>query len=259
MESKFTFAQNVIKEAGKLLLQQMEDIFDITVKSTNDDIVTSVDVAIQTFLMQKITVSYPKDHFLAEESDNQQAISDGNVWVIDPIDGTLNFVTQKSDFAIMLAYFEQGVGQFGLIYDVMADKLYAGGGIFPVTCNGRELPVFDGRPLNQSLVACNTGMIVQNDHNILAVLQNALGIRNYGCAGLSMAKVLNNQLWAYFSNVYPWDYAAASILGQSLGYELLTLDGQTVDFISREKVVFLPRQYKADVLHLLNKNEQNWA
>lgn len=231
----------------------MEDAFDVTVKSTQDDIVTSVDIAIQKFLTESIAAFYPKDCFLAEESDDNQLISKGNVWVIDPIDGTLNFVTQKSDFAIMIAYFEEGIGQFGLIFDVMADKLYAGGGSFAATCNGQNLPVFDGRLLNQSLVACNTGMIVQNSHNILALLQDSLGARNYGCAGLSMARVLNNQLWAYFSNVYPWDYAAASILGQSLGYELMTLDGQKVDFTSREMIVFLPSQYKSDVLQLLGK------
>ena len=51
----------------------------------------------------------------------------GAVWVIDPIDGTNNFVTQKEDFAVMVAYFEDGIGQFGLIYDVMRDHLFRGG------------------------------------------------------------------------------------------------------------------------------------
>lgn len=53
-------------------------------------------------------------------------IAQGNVWVLDPIDGTVNFIVQKDNFAVMLAYYEEGVGQFGIIYDVMADILYSG-------------------------------------------------------------------------------------------------------------------------------------
>lgn len=255
MENKFSFAQTLIKKAGALAIQQMNQVFDVTVKTRQDDIVTSVDTTIQTFLIQQIKDKYPEDCFLAEEESCQSPLSEGRIWVIDPIDGTLNFVTQKSDFAIMLSYFENGVGQFGLIYDVMADKLYSGGGIFPVTCNGEKLSAFDGRPLNQSIVACNTGMLLKNSHNVAELLKNVLGIRNYGCAGLSMAKVLTNQLWAYFSNVYPWDYAAASIMGKSLGYELISLDGRDVDFKSRQMVVFFPSQYKTELQSQLSSKE----
>ncbi|WP_162011442.1 inositol monophosphatase family protein [Streptococcus sp. S784/96/1] len=250
MENKFAFAQDLIKKAGQLVIEQMKDVFDVTVKTTQDDVVTSIDIAIQNFLIQSIAEHYPEDHFLAEEENCQHGISVGNVWVIDPIDGTLNFVTQKSDFAIMISYFEKGSGQFGLIYDVMEDKLYSGGGVFSVTCNDEKLPVFDGRPLSHSLVACNTGMLLKNSYGVQELLKHSLGVRNYGCAALSIVRVLNNQLWAYISNVYPWDYAAANVLGQALGYELMTLDGSDIDYTNRQMVIFLPSQYKNTIQEL---------
>ena len=66
--------------------------------------------------------------------------------MIDPIDGTNNFVTQKEDFAVMVAYFEDGIGQFGLIYDVMRDHLLRGGE-FPVYRNDLELTPLVDQPL----------------------------------------------------------------------------------------------------------------
>ena len=70
-----------------------------------------MDRFIQDDLVGKILAQYPDDAILAEENDLRHDIADGNVWVIDPIDGTNNFITQRADFAIMLAYFENGQGK----------------------------------------------------------------------------------------------------------------------------------------------------
>ena len=83
-------------------------------------------------MVEKITNRYPEDRIFAEEDGLRSPISEGAVWVIDPIDGTNNFVTQKEDFAVMVAYFEDGIGQFGLIYDVMRGITFLRGGEFPV-------------------------------------------------------------------------------------------------------------------------------
>lgn len=241
MENRYTFAKALIRQAGDFIKQRMVTDFDVMVKGRLDDIVTSIDIAVQELMSEAILAQYPNDQILAEENNAHASLMTGARWVIDPIDGTLNFVTQQSDFAVMLSYIEDGVGQFGLIYDVMADKLYSGGGEIPVTCNDKPLASFNNRDLTKSLVACNTGMLLRNSHGLQEVLRDSLGVRNYGCAGLSMAKVLDNQLWAYFSCVYPWDYMAGAILGEALGYRLVTLTGETPDFQTRQEVMFLPQ------------------
>ena len=98
------------------------------------DLVTNLDKATQELLITKIKQAYPNDNIMAEENNIHHPISDGNVWVLDPIDGTVNFVVQGANFAVMIAYYENGKGQFGLIYDVANDILYSGGGQFDVLC-----------------------------------------------------------------------------------------------------------------------------
>ena len=85
-----------------------------------------MDQQVQRIWLKKSNIATQKIRFLRKEDGLRSPISEGSVWVIDPIDGTNNFVTQKEDFAVMVAYFEDGIGQFGLIYDVMRDHLFTG-------------------------------------------------------------------------------------------------------------------------------------
>lgn len=241
METKYAFAKQIIREAGQFIKSKMTRQLDIQVKTQSDDLVTNVDQDTQQFLIERIKSSYPDDAILAEENDVRHPINQGNVWVIDPIDGTVNFIVQGSQFAIMIAYYEEGQGQFGLIYDVMAGQLLAGGGHFDVTLNGDKLPVYQEKPLERSLIGCNAGMFARNDNNLANLISHTLGVRVYGGAGICMVKVMKQELLAYFSTIQPWDYAAAKVLGEKLGYVLLTLNGQEPDFKSRQKIMFVPK------------------
>src|SRR5574341_584831 len=116
----------------------MTDTLESSEKTHFDDLVTNLDREVQDMLITKIQELFPHDHILAEENNIRHDINDGNVWVLDPIDGTVNFIVQKDNFAVMLAYYEEGVGQFGIIYDVMADILYSGGGHFDVYANDKK-------------------------------------------------------------------------------------------------------------------------
>ena len=71
--------------------------------------------------MARIKSAFPSDNIFAEENGLVHNIKDGNVWVLDPIDGTVNFIVQQDNFCVMIAYYEEGQGKFGLIYNVMAD------------------------------------------------------------------------------------------------------------------------------------------
>ena len=78
-------------------------------------------------------------------------------------------------FAVMIAYYENGVGQFGLIYDVMNDTLYSGGGQFDVYMNDQKLPPFQDRPLNRFLVGCNANMFANNYHGLRDMIEQNFG------------------------------------------------------------------------------------
>ena len=174
MENKFQFAKDIIRDAGDFIKSNMVKDLEIEEKTRFDDLVTNLDKATQELLITKIKQAYPSDHILAEENGVHHDIVDGNVWVIDPIDGTVNFVAQGTHFAVMIAYYENGVGQFGLIYDVMNDTLYSGGGQFDVYMNDQKLPPFQDRPLNRFLVGCNANMFANNYHGLRDMIEQTL-------------------------------------------------------------------------------------
>lgn len=251
MKTKFNFAKEIIREAGAFVKSHMIQELDIEEKTRFDDLVTNLDKATQDLVIGKIKQAYPDDHIMAEENGVYHPVSDGHVWVLDPIDGTVNFIVQRDHFAIMLSYYEEGVGQFGLIYDVMGDTLYSGGGQLDVYANDKKLQPYQDVLLNRSLIGCNAMMFADDYHGIKELVQQSLGVRIYGGAGISMAYVLSGQLLAYFSHIQPWDYAAAKVMGEKLGYVLLTIDGKEPDFKTRQKVMFVPKAKLATIQQYL--------
>ncbi|MGT2799289.1 inositol monophosphatase family protein [Streptococcus marmotae] len=242
MEDKYQFAKELVLEAGEFLRQHLEDDLIIEEKEHFTDLVTQLDKTVQESLTAKILERYPEDCVLGEESPDHLPLGQGKVWVIDPIDGTTNFIVQKADFAVLVAYFEDGLGQFGLIYDVIEDKLYHGGGQFPVYENDRLLPSFQNKSLKESLIGLNAGLYAQNYAGLADMADHTLGTRSIGSAGISFAHVLTGRLLAQASYIYPWDYAAASILGEKLGYTMMTTSGKKPAFYGREYIIFAPTE-----------------
>src|SRR5699024_8231038 len=87
---------------------------------------TKMDKNIEKFFVKNIKQEFPNHLLFSEEGYGDEISSlDGIVWIIDPIDGTMNFVHQKRNFAISIGIYQDGIGQIGFIYDVMADDLYS--------------------------------------------------------------------------------------------------------------------------------------
>ena len=247
MESKFEFAKELIKKAGQYILDHMQEDLRVETKSSPTDLVTRLDKEVQELLVGEILSRYPEDKICAEEGCLRASVQEGKVWVIDPIDGTNNFVAQQEDFAVMMAYFENGQGQFGLIYDVVKGDCYHGGGAFPVCLNDQPLAPFKAKPLGDFLIAGNSGMLETNEWGLADLGRAVLGVRVYGSAAISFAKILSGRLLTYVTYLQPWDYAAASILGESLGYRVVTLSGQPLDFQTRQPVMMLPLEMQEEI------------
>ena len=132
------------------------------------------------------------------------------------------------------------IGQVGLIYDVMRAHLFFGGKDFGVFCNEQELQPFQNRPLSDLLVASNVGMLKSNAWGMADLGAECLGIRVYGSAGISFTKILSGGILGYFSYIWPWDYAAAAIMGECLGYSVLTLEGKEPNYETLEPIMMVP-------------------
>lgn len=253
LKDKFEFAQDLIRQAVTYVRNRMTEDLQIEEKTRFDDLVTNIDKDTQDFMVSRIQANYPDDYILGEENDLYHDVKEGHVWVLDPIDGTVNFIVQGRDFAVMIAYYEEGLGKFGLIYDVTGGNLYSGGGQFEVTCNGKPLSSYQNRPLFRQLLGANGRMYADNYLGLADFAQELLGVRVLGSAGISMSRVLEGQLFGYCSSISPWDYAAASIMGEKLGYELLTMTGEPLDYKSRQAVMFIPKAEVARVKKVIHK------
>lgn len=121
----FEQAKQWVYEAGEIIRASIDKKLTVDTKSNPNDLVTEMDKKIEKYFADEIRNTYPTHRILAEEGygDDLKGL-EGVVWIIDPIDGTMNFVHQKRNFAISVAIYQEGIGEIGLIYDVMANVLY---------------------------------------------------------------------------------------------------------------------------------------
>ena len=238
LNTKLEFAKNVVKQAGAFIRQHLSDDLEISEKTHFDDLVTNLDREVQEQILTQIQSTFPGDSVLAEENDVRHDISDGDVWVLDPIDGTTNFIVQRDNFAVMLAYYEDGVGKIGVILDVMNDNLYWGDG---TSAYKNETQIhLTVKPLRQSLIGVNTYMYRTNAGGLLDLSHESLGVRAIGSAGIEYVNILDGKIWGYFSNLSPWDYAAGAVLIAPFGYVTQQIDGSPLAFEGRQMMMSVP-------------------
>ena len=248
-----------METAAEELRRSHQRDLKIEEKKNAADLVTEMDKATETFFVQKIREHYPEHQIIGEEGINDAPVTDvsGTVWVIDPIDGTLNFVKQKKNFGIMLAIFEDGLPKAGYIYDVMSHDLYYGIVGVGVFRNHQILEPFKIQTISEALIVGNIGMFATNRGNSLALLTQSLGARAYGAAALEIISVLKGEAAVYYScGLQPWDFAAGWALCEALGFKATTPDNQTLNLLKRCPVVFGNPLVHAEALQLLKETKE---
>lgn len=235
MDTVVTEVVSWLMEAGEQIKVSLNSTINVSEKSNRKDLVTNIDKETQDFLIKKVKQFDPEAKVLAEEDGLDHAdISKGRFYIIDPIDGTLNFVLERANFCIMLAIYEDGEGKYGFIYDVMRDELYWGNKELGVYCNDKQLPQPDNISLEEGLVGLNAYMYANNVHHAYDIGELSMGMRCSGCAGLEMIAIVKGQHNAYISNLSPWDYAAGNVLLDALDFRYSNEKGEPLQFDGRE-------------------------
>lgn len=244
-----------ILDAGKNIKNSFDEPMHIEQKSNRNDLVTELDKQTEMNLINQIHEHFPEERIFAEESDNN-SIQDlsGVVWIIDPIDGTLNFVKQKDNFAIMIAVYEDGIGQMGYIYDVMNDELYAAIKDEGVSCNGQPMPKVTDTPLKDGLIAVSNQFFTSGNEAIRKLCSLSNGVRMIGSAGIESVYVSSEKLVAYIAaSLAPWDMAAAKVIAEELGLLYTTHEGKEVDLLTKNPVVMAPPKAHQEIIEMLTK------
>ena len=224
-----------LNEAAGYIQVSLTNKLTVSQKSNRTDLVTNIDEETQAFFIKKINQHYPNDRILAEEKgfDTIDSLK-GRVWIIDPIDGTMNFVMEQENFCIMIAIYEDGIGQLGFIYDVMKDELYWGGKNQGVFLNEQRLTPPKDVGLSEGLLGMNAYMYGKNIYAAGEIGHASMGIRVSGCAGVELIAMLKGSHIGYISNLSPWDYAAGLVLLNEFGYQYSNIEGKPLAFANRE-------------------------
>jgi len=236
------YAKKWIKEAGNKIKLSFNKTLTVETKSNKNDFVTNMDKNTEQFFIKKIKEQYPEHRILGEEGfgDDVQELN-GVVWILDPIDGTMNFIHQQRNFAISIGIYENGIGKIGLIYDVIHDELYhcvKGSGVY---LNDLALPKLGEVSVAEAIVGINALWVVENhriDPSILSPLVKAArGTRSYGSAALEIAYIASGRMDAYISlRLSPWDIAAGLILVEELGGVATTLRGECINLLEKNSL-----------------------
>ncbi|HET7580972.1 MAG TPA: inositol monophosphatase family protein [Bacillales bacterium] len=231
-----------IKQAGEKILLSFSEQVKVDHKEGPDDLVTDMDRRTEQFFIERIHQHFPDHRILGEEGYGDDISSaDGTLWIIDPIDGTMNFVHQQCNFAISIGVFHNGVGQIGLIYDVASDELFhcvKGQGAY---VNSKPLEKRKPVAIEQSIIGLNATWVTKNrriDPDILAPLvRKVRGTRSYGSAATELAYIAAGRMDAYFSmRLAPWDFAAGLVLLEEVGAVMTRADGRPVDLLKQNSI-----------------------
>lgn len=244
--------QVVMQTARAQVLAKMGTHLTVAEKTSRRDLVTNVDHSNEDFLVRQIRALDPVAKILAEEGTGDQVTDmNGHVWIVDPIDGTVNFVHQRNHFAMMVGLYVDGKPTLGYIFDVMANKLYAGGPEVGVTLNGELLAAPADVDLSAGLFGASAPLLIQDRFNMQTIIAKSLGPRIMGSAGIQISQVLAGELVGYLSYLRPWDFAAGRVLAESLGLVVSRVDGNPVNMLSSGAVLIATNRAQRSILAIV--------
>ena len=230
-------------EAGEIIKESLGNKLTIETKLNAKDLVTNVDKEIEAFFYHKIQETFEGHRIIGEESKGHD-ISDlsDTVWIIDPIDGTMNFVNQSRNFAISLGIYENGIGKIGITYDVIHGEMFhclSGNGFY---LDNRKLESLKQFQMDEALIAINSGLMMENrfvDYKIIhRLIRDARGSRHLGTATIQLAYVAAGFLDCYFTTkLCPWDVAAGRIFLNEVGGELTNLKGEEFNVLDTSSMI----------------------
>jgi myo-inositol-1(or 4)-monophosphatase len=278
MHPMMNVAVKAARSAGNIINRASLNLERLQVaRKQQNDFVTEVDQAAEYAIIEVLKEAYPTHHFYAEESGYltvsgeslgalswdevvalQQAEEEHYMWVIDPIDGTTNFIHGFPQFAVSIALFVNGIVQQGLIYDPTRDELFTatkGAGAY---LNHRRLRVAQQLRLADCLIG--TGFPYRSDQNLdhyvhlfKKMTRSCAGLRRPGAASLDLAYVAAGRLDGFFEgDLKPWDMAAGILLIQESGGLVGQYDGEEGYFSSGQIMAANPKIF-AQMASLLSK------
>jgi myo-inositol-1(or 4)-monophosphatase len=232
---------------------------DITFKGKKD-LVTQYDVAVENFLKEKFSKEFTQFNIIAEESNNQD-VQFNNSIIIDPIDGTTNFVNQVPHCAISVGVYQNQEPLLAIVYNPILDELYTAQKNKGAFLNGEKLFVSKDNELKTSLVATGfpySNATNQDDlewviRNLKSVLPNVQDIRRLGSAAIDLCLVARGTYAAYYEiNLKAWDVSAGILILQEAGGKITNIKNDKYNLFEDKCLVASNSTIHTQILEKLN-------
>jgi len=262
MQALLNTAVEAARKAGNIIIRQFGQLDRLKVQAkARNEFVTQVDERAEQAIIELIQQRYPDHCFLGEESGEIEGTNKDYVWIIDPLDGTTNFIHGFPQFAVSIALQVKGRLSIGVIYDPTRDELFTASRGQGATVDGRRIRVSKARELDGSLIG--TGFPYRSSEAYLEtylsmfrdVMGHAAGVRRPGSAALDLAYLAAGRIdgfWEY--GLMPWDMAAGVLMIREAGgiVSPLTNDG---DYMETGNIIAGTPKVHEELKALLDKHQ----
>ncbi len=233
---------SLVKDCGKVILEADREKMAIDTKSGIADLVTEYDTKIQAQLEVGLKKILPEAKFIGEEGSSDQLTDEGYAFIVDPIDGTTNFIKDFHTSAISVALLKGKEVVAGVVYNPYLDEIFyaiKGQGAF---CNGKKISV-SNQPLSNALILFGSApydkeLFPKTLEILSEYFYKALDVRRCGSAALDLCWVACGRAELYFELVVsPWDFAAGKLLVEEAGGVVTALDGSALSFEGKTSIL----------------------
>jgi myo-inositol-1(or 4)-monophosphatase len=220
------------RKAGRTLKRDFGEVEHLQVSMKGPaNFVTAADRRAEEILHEELTKARPGYGFVGEEGGRREGADRTHTWIVDPLDGTSNFLHGIPQFAISIALEREGTIVAGVIYNPISEELYTGERGKGAFLNDQRLRVAARQRLVETVIACGLPHHGKGDlalfRSEFAIIQEKVaGLRRFGAAALDLAWVAAGRLDAYWErDISPWDMAAGLLLVREAGGYATDLDG----------------------------------
>lgn len=223
-DSILRFAEGLAKKAGDFLIAQRRDKSFSKSYKADRDLLTSADKEAERLIIDSIHRSYPGHHIIAEESSPDLSHPEnlrGPLWIIDPIDGTVNFIHGQPQVGVSIAFAQGGEVTHGVVNAPFSGEMFAARKGHGAYLNGKHIHTSNCDNLKTSLIA--TGFPANRDHvdEMLVKLRKVLvlcqDVRRIGAASVDICWVACGRLDGFYESLKPWDIAAGALVVREAG------------------------------------------
>ncbi len=225
---EMALAIDLAHRAGAIQVERYERLENIQAKGPRD-VVTEVDHLCEALVLDAVRELYPNDHFYAEEIGQVEAagqVASGRVWVVDPLDGTVNYANGIPFFCISIALVAEGRPVVGVVYDPTRDETFTGSVDGPSLRNGRPVEVGRKERIEDLVVTLAVGGrgIIRKRREAMKQIR---AHRSMGSSALTLAYVGCGRFDAYAQSagLSAWDVAAAGLIAERAGARVTSLEG----------------------------------